>query len=207
MDSNQKRIESCKKVGGDEKRKGHSREAEFREKWGSPSSTTYKAEADEVITNEDFLNLLRTKLGYLKDGNTSIKGGKSMQFTLGNIPEITSAPNMLEAIQNREIWEKYLGKYHSRRPASILAYRGSTWVFFRMVDVIDFIGTCNWRLLSTGRLKGDFKDDSARGKKRAILTFEHRDGKHNSDFLGASCAMGVHFINILKKSIPFVEDK
>jgi len=204
MDSNQKRIESCKKVGGDEKRKGHSREAEFREKWGSPSSTTYKAEADEVITNEDFLKLLRTELGPLKDGNTSIKGGRSMQFTLGNIPEITNASNKLEAIKNRAIWEKYLGKYHSGRPATILAYKGDTWVFFRMVDVIDFIETCNWRLLSTGRLKGDFKDESARGKNRAIFTYEYR-ARHGSHFLGASGGQGVHFINILKKSIPFVE--
>ena len=204
MDSNQKRIESCKKVGGDEKRKGHSREIEFRERWGSPSETTYKAEADEVITNEDFLNLLRDKLGPLKDGNTSIKGGKSMQFTLGNIPEITNASNKLEAIQSRSIWEKYLGKYHSGRPASILAYCGASWVFFRMVDVIDFIGTCKWRLLSTGRLKGDFTDDSAKSKNRTIFTYEYRT-RHGSHFLGASGGQGIHFINILKKSIPFVE--
>lgn len=208
MNSNEKRINSCKLVGGNEKKKGHQREDDFELKWGSKTNTSYKAEADKVITDESFLDLLRNKLGDIVNGNTSIKGGRSIQFTLGNIPEISKSSNKLESIKQISIWQKYLGKYSSSKPASIMAYKGlKYWTFFRMIDIIEFIvEECIWRELPSSRLKGDFKDETSKNKKRTILTFEHRNGKHNSDFLGASGGQGIFFINILKQNIKFHEE-
>ena len=205
---NEKRIESCRKVGGHEKAKGHGREDIFEQRWGTQTKTTYKAEADKKITNQEFLENLRGILGPIETGNTSIKGGNSMQFTLGSIPELLPE-NKLEIIKDPKIFEKYLGKSESENPAHILAYKGPTyWIFFRMTDIINFITEkCSWRLLSTGRLKGDFVDTSSKSKKRAILTYEYRT-KHKSYFLGANGGQGKFFIQILKQNICYyqVED-
>jgi hypothetical protein len=205
MIGNDKRIESCRKVGGHEKAKGHRRENDFEERWGTKTNTTYKPEADKKITNQEFLTDLRGILGPIENGNTSIKGGSSMQFTLGSIPELLPE-NKLEIIKDPKIFEKYLGKSESENPAHILCYRGSTfWIFFRMTDVIKFIvEKCSWRLLSTGRLKGDFEDKSSKSKKRAILTYEYRT-KHKSYFLGASGGQGKFLIQLLKQNICYYQ--
>jgi len=74
-----------------------------------------------------------------------------------------------------------------------------------MIDVINFIvERCTWRLLSTGRLKGDFEDKSSKSKKRAILTYEYRT-KHKSYFLGASGGQGKFFIQLLKQNICYYQ--
>jgi hypothetical protein len=208
--ANDKRRSSCQKVGGEEKKKGHQRESDLEKRWGTASKISYKPEADKVITDDVFLGLLRDKLGYIKCGNTSIKGGKSIQFVLGKITELSSSTNKLDQMINNQeqILKKYLGKYESEKPAGILAYKGvKHWIFFRMEDVITFIvKNCKWRLLDTGRLKGDFEDKTSKLGKRAILTFEHRNGKHNSDFIGASGGQGIFLIQILRQNICFHEE-
>lgn len=201
MAANQKRIESCKKVGGEKKRIGHKREDVFGERWCDPSATTYKAEADKTITDEDMLGLLRTTLG-VSSGRCSIKSGKNLQFTLGNIREITEVEDKVGAISARAIWEKYLGKSESQSPADVLVYRdGDKWVFFNMHSVIDFIvGSCTWRMTESGRMKGDFKDSSKKGV-RQYLTYEYRQ-THKSYFLGANGNRGQAFIELLRQNLP-----
>ena len=205
MAANQKRIESCRKVGGEKKRTGHKREDVFGERWCDPSATTYKAEADKTITNEDMLGVLRTKLG-VSSGRCSIKSGKNLQFTLGRIPEVTDAEDKVSAIATRAVWEKYLGKSLSQTPADVLVYRDADrWVFFNMANVIDFIvGSCAWRMTGTGRMKGDFKDVSKKGM-RQYLTYEYRK-THKSYFLGANGNRGQAFIDLLRRNLPHHEE-
>lgn len=206
MAANQKRIASCKAVGGEKKRTGHKREDVFGERWCDPTSTTYKAEADKVVTNVELLTILREKLG-VTGGACSIKSGSNLQFTLGKIPEITEAENKVDAVGQRKIWEKYLGKSESQTPANVLVYRmKDSWVFFRMEDVIDYIvGSCTWRLTTTGRLKGDFEDGSRKGS-RQYLTYEYRE-THKSHFLGANGNRGKPFIELLMKKLKYHQEE
>jgi hypothetical protein len=205
MAANQKRIESCKKVGGEKKRTGHKREDVFGERWCDPSATTYKAEADKTITNEEMLSVLRTTLG-VSSGRCSIKSGKNLQFTLGKIPEITDVEDKVSAISVRAVWEKYLGKSESQSPADVLVYRDDDrWIFFNMRNVIDFIvSSCEWRMTDTGRMKGDFKDGSKKGV-RQYLTYEYRQ-THKSYFLGANGNRGKAFIEILQEKLPYYQE-
>lgn len=213
---NEKRKESCKQVGGAKKRTGHAREDMFNRQYGEGDAITYKAEADCVISLENpagaaLHSLLVKDLKLTKAPGSrlsaSLKSGKNLQFTLGNIPEITNAVDKVAAIQERSLWNKYLKKSDSARPADLLVYYddvATTWTFFNMDAVIDFIVTrATWRSLTTGRIKGNLPAENKKGF-RAILTYEYRQGKHNSHFLGANGNMGKHFIAILMKHLPSV---
>lgn len=203
---NDKRKASCKAIGSEKKKAGHKREELFGERFCDDKPITYKAESDKIITNQELLRKLSYEIGPLKDGATSIKGGNNIQFTLGRIPELTDpSVDKLSEISKRKIWEKYLGKYHSESPASILCYKSDNiWIFFNMNDVIEFIVTnVKWRLLNTGRIKGDFKDSSKKGLSQ-YLTYEYRR-THDSHFLGANGNRGRPFINLLKANIRFTE--
>jgi len=199
LTGNEKRKASCKAVGGEKKRTGHKREDVFGERFCDPTATTYKAEADKTITNKELLTTLNAKIGPLKTGATSLKSGKNLQFTLGNIPEITDADDKLAAMSKRELWEKYLAKSHSANPASVLCYKTETgWIFFNMGDVIDFIvAHATWRLLPSGRVKGDFNGTQ-------YLTYEYRT-THKSHFLGANGNKGKPFIALLKANLRSVD--
>jgi hypothetical protein len=207
LKGNDKRRESCKKMGSEKKKTGHKREEEFGELFCDPSNITYKAEADKTITNSALLDILRRKLGVLS-GRTSIKSGNNLQFTLGNIPEITNAEDKLQAISQVSVWNKYLGKNHSSAPADILSYRENrTWIFFNMHHVINFIvSSATWRIIDSGRIKGDFEDSSKKGKSQ-YLTYEYRSGK--GYFLGANGNRGKPFIVLLTKNLLYhiEEDK
>jgi hypothetical protein len=207
MDSNEKRKASCKAVGSDKKKTGHKREQDFGDRWCDDAPITYKAEADKVITNTDLLNHLRRVLGAPIIGRTSIKSGNNLQFTLGRIDEISNASDKLSAIQTKSFWNKYLGKSDSGSPADVLCYRDTnTWIFFAMQSVIDFIvKNAQWRLLESGRIKGDFL--TPRGRTQ-YLTYEYRT-THKSYFLGANGNKGRPFIDLLIANLPhFVaEDK
>jgi hypothetical protein len=199
LTGNEKRKASCKAVGGEKKRTGHKREDVFGERFCDPTATTYKAEADKTITNKELLTTLNAKIGPLKTGATSLKSGKNLQFTLGNIPEITDADDKLAAMSQRELWERYLAKSHSANPASVLCYKTETgWTFFNMDDVIEFIvAHATWRLLPSGRVKGDFNGTQ-------YLTYEYRT-THKSHFLGANGNKGKPFIALLKANLRSVD--
>jgi hypothetical protein len=202
---NDKRKASCKAVGSEKKRTGHKREDVFGARFCDPTSTTYKAEADKVITNAALLAQLNAEIGPLPSGATSIKSGNNLQFTLGRIPEINEASDKLAAIAARSIWEKYLGKCHSATPADVLCYKSETgWTFFNMSDVLDFIATrATWRELDTGRIKGDFADSSRAGSSQ-YLTYEYR-ATHGSHFLGANGNKGRVFIALLMANLRHVQ--
>jgi hypothetical protein len=205
LTGNEKRKASCKAVGSEKKKAGHKVEDLFGELFCDLSPITYKPEADKIITDEKLLMFLHKKIGLVSNGATSIKSSKNIQFTLGNIPEITSASDKLKAISERHIWEKYLGKSLSDVPASMLCYKDiDSWIFFNMKHVIDFITeNASWRLLKTGRIKGDFVDDSRKGKSQ-YLTYEYRS-THGSYFLGANGNKGQKFIELLMKNLLYVK--
>lgn len=201
LKGNDKRKASCKEVGAEKKRTGHTREDAFGALFCDPSATTYKAEADKTITNRDLLIQLNEAIGPLRSGATSIKSGNNLQFTLGRIPELVAAPDKINVIRQRALWEKYLAKSQSATPAAILSYKTDTsWVFFNMDHVIDFIvNNAEWRELPSGRIKGDFADTSRAGKSQ-YLTYEYR-ATHGSHFLGANGNKGKPFIRLLMANI------
>lgn len=199
LTGNEKRKASCKAVGSEKKRMGHRHEDTFGDRFCDPTAITYKAEADKNITNKNLLETLNTAIGPLKTGAASLKSGNNLQFTLGNIPEITDAEDKLSAMSKRSLWEKYLAKSHSANPASILCYKTDAgWTFFNMGDVLDFIvARATWRLLPSGRIKGDFNGTQ-------YLTYEYRS-THGSYFLGANGNKGKPFIALLKANLRSVD--
>jgi hypothetical protein len=67
---------------------------------------------------------------------------------------------------------------------------------FSLPDIINFIvDKCIWRKLKTGRIKGDFNDDSKKGISQYI-TYEYRN-THKSYFLGLNGGKGKKFIKLL----------
>lgn len=211
LKGNEKRKASCKAVGGAKKRAGHSHEADFNKFFGLGDQTeiTYKAEADCVISDSTasgsaLLKQLTDKFGPLPNHNLSLKSGKNLQFVLGNIPEITGATDKVAVMSQRSLWETYLGKSKSGSPAGLLVYRkGKHWTFFLMSNVLDHIvQKATWRLLPTGRMKGDFADSSPKGI-RQYLTYEFR-ATHKSHFLGANGGKGEQWIELLTASLPHV---
>lgn len=214
LKGNEKRKASCKAVGGDKKRSGHSKESLFNEQFGiAETEITYKAEADCTISadNENGAKLIATlkeKFGDCDGFGVSIKSGENLQFVLGKLPELAdkSKEEQLEAVSQKAIWDKYLAKSESSMPAYWLVYRVTNkkrWVFFKMSDVVNYIVTnCRWRVRDSGRLKGDFKDSSKKGS-RQYLTYEYRP-THKSHFLGANGGKGKEFIKHLVENITYL---
>ena len=217
LTGNEKRKQSCKEVGGEKKRKGHKREDDFKNQYNPTSlnePTEYKATSDTWIPSGlEITNLLCERFGMAADKNLYIsnKSGENIQFTLGQIPELSGEDN-LEWIQNadnsRALFNKYLKKVESARPADILVYKDNVaqkWLFFKMDDIIDFIvAKATWRKLETGRIKGNFDNDSKKGSAQ-YMTYEFRS-THKSYFLGLNGGKGIEFIHLLKKNIAFYED-
>jgi hypothetical protein len=201
--SNNKRIESCKKIGGYKKIKGHKRELDFRKQYGDIKNMKieYGATSDNIINNKSYIcKILLEKLN-VKNFNVSNKSGKNIQFTLGNIPELKDVD--ISNLENKEyirnIFNIYLKKSTSNNPADILVYKDTInkkWIFFNIDDIIEYIvNNCMWRKLLSGRIKGDFNDNSKKGK-RQYITYEYRT-RHKSYFLGLNGGKGIEFIKLL----------
>ena len=205
MNGNDKRIASCKAVGGDKKRSGHSLEHLHDSLFGEEQTTTStKAEADCRITKLEYLEEIRATFPDLKiDGHVSVKSGSNLQFTLGNIPEITDVEDKLASMKTPALWQKYLAKSESGKPCDLLTYfnrADQTWTYFAMNDIINFITTkSTWRSLSTGRIKGDFRDSSKKGYSQ-YLTYEYRP-THRSYFLGANGNKGKPLIRLFTSNL------
>jgi hypothetical protein len=211
---NDKRKESCKKVGGEKKRVGHNVEVEFLKQFNYPefmrhqkakeegkSLTEYGATSDTTIDeSHPVRNVLKDMLN-ITGVNVSNKSGKNLQFSLGNIPEFKQIENTTEI--NFEFVSNLLGKYlkknNSVKPVDILVYKYNTmnkWIFFNIIDIIKYIGEKGkWRKLESGRYKCDFNDGTKKGYSQYI-TYEYRDS-HKSYFLGANCGKGINLINLL----------
>tara|TARA_R110000796_G_scaffold250486_1_gene379510 strand:- start:1051 stop:1695 length:645 start_codon:yes stop_codon:yes gene_type:complete len=192
---------------------GHKREVVFNQKYGNPDDEINwsGASADCEIHDESLINILRRTIGFPGNG-VSLKGGNTIQIHLGNLPELTSKNKLIveknhkghtkvghginfseqvSVLKTKSFWNKYL------RKGDVLAYSydNGQHIFFNMDDVIDFIITeCEWRLLDTGRLKGDFFGHQH-------LTYEYRK-KKGLFVLGAHGGRkGKEFIELLKNKI------
>ena len=210
---------SSKKLGG------HKSEEVFNIRFGNKDAKiNYSgASSDCKITDEKIFSILKQKLN-VKSPNVSLKGGDTIQIHLGWFSELTDRDfwnaNLGEIEINGKIctssehgidfkdqekilrsysfWKKYLAK------GGILCYRDSEneWIFFNMDDVINFIiANFEWRLLETGRIKGD-----CNGKQ--YITYEYRSESHKQCFvLGAHGGKkGKEFIQLLIENIPFIKD-
>lgn len=215
---NEKRKESCKKVGAEKKQIGHEREKDFLKKYNPldlDKPTEYGATSDTSIcpTHSICKKLYET----IKPSNlyVSNKSGNNIQITLGNIEELkyidVNKLNNNDGDCVRNIFNKYLKKNRSSKPAGILAYKDTKnkkWIFFNTDDICGHIvKKCKWRKLESGRIKGDFDDDSKKGYSQYI-TYEYRK-THKSYFLGFNGNKGIKFINLLKHpehGIRYLED-
>lgn len=132
--------------------------------------------------------------------NVSNKSGNNIQFTLGQIIELKDIEiELLTKDKIINIFNKYLKKINSDKPVDLLVYKdtdNNRWIFFNIDDIINFIANeCIWRKLSSGRIKGDFNDNSRKGISQYI-TYEYRN-THNSYFLGLNGNKGKKFIELL----------
>jgi hypothetical protein len=132
-------------------------------------------------------------------------------MTLGRIPELDVEDNIAvleDKSKCRQIFEKYLKKSQSEKPADLLVYLDlihKKWLFFSMNDIINFIvDNGKWRKLKSNRIKGDFVNNS--GKWIQYITYEYRGSSHKSYFLGVNCGKGAKFIELLTHKIKYIAD-
>ena len=209
------------------KRRGHQKEAKFNDQFGSEKyKTNYtNVGADNYISKSNpFYSVLAEYFNIKseEDLSVSLKSSNTIQISLGNMPELTdrnklivssvkmsktgreatkvdhgiSFSNQIEVLKSRVFWNKYLKK------GEFLCYdSGDTYYFFLMDEVIHFIiENCNWRILDTGRLKGDFL---YKNKSKQFLTYEYRSEK-KSFVLGAHGGKkGKEFIELLKDNVKY----
>ena len=203
INGNDKRKISCKKVGGEKKRIGHEIEKEFTRQYNSndlDKPIEYGAKADTSIDiNHPICEILKQTLN-INGFNVSNKSGNNIQFTLGQIIELKDIEiELLTKDKIINIFNKYLKKINSDKPVDLLVYKdtdNNRWIFFNIDDIINFIANeCIWRKLSSGRIKGDFNDNSRKGISQYI-TYEYRN-THNSYFLGLNGNKGKKFIELL----------
>ena len=203
LNGNDKRKISCKKVGGEKKRIGHEIEKEFTRQYNSndlDKPIEYGAKADTSIDiNHPICEILKQTLN-INGFNVSNKSGNNIQFTLGQIIELKDIDiELLTKDKIINIFNKYLKKINSDKPVDLLVYKdtdNNRWIFFNIDDIINFIANeCIWRKLSSGRIKGDFNDNSRKGISQYI-TYEYRN-THNSYFLGLNGNKGKKFIELL----------
>ncbi len=200
---NDKRIASCKKIGGKKKALGHEIEKLFTKQYNNKAlnePTEYRPQADTKMNEEHPTYKKVKKELKLRGTSASNKSGMSIQCTLGNIPEMKNIEvHELTTQKVREIFDKYLKKSTSLVPANILVYCDNVtnkWIFFNMDDVVNYIAEkCIWRKLESGRIKGDFKDETKKGFSQYI-TYEYRTG-HKGYFLGFNGGKGKKFIELL----------
>jgi hypothetical protein len=142
-------------------------------------------------------------------GNVSLRVGKNWQFHLGEINEISSISAYSKSLKIKEIegkklicgkhnikwdeqlkelksysfWDKYFAKGSS---VFCFSNDSSEYFFFNFKDIINYIiENTEWRLLKTGRIKGDIL--LIDGSKKTIFTIEFRNESHKKCF-----AFGAH---------------
>ena len=206
------------------KKGGHKKEEEFNNKFGDSEAgiNSSGASADCYIERsnprgENLMESLEKAIGSTSN-SVSLKSSRTIQIHLGNLPELTdkksysvgkttkgetmvdhgiSFTNQKNQLTSKSFWDKYL------RKGDNLVYKQAdgSYVFFNMDDVIDFIVTkCTWRILPTGRLKGDFYDISTNSVKQ-YLTYEYRKGKKQFVLGAHGGSKGLQFIELLKLNL------
>ena len=223
-----KRVETGKKLGREWKEVGHANEFMFNAKFFKRQKLNFEgASADCLVNDKTFSSLAR--LG-VEGREVSLKSGSTAQFHLGLIEELSQKEHyrrslvtkilrgrpatcgthhlpwddQLLVLRSRSFWRKYLGKgdFYCQ-----LERDKASYTFFSMERVISFIiENTQWRLLETGRIKGDLPVKQKKGgfRYRAVITFEFRPEK-TCFVLGANGGQnGYLFCDILKQHIDFV---
>lgn len=217
------------------KKNGHQREQKFNDFFGNNDKINYSgASSDCCLSLQNNSELIEKLNKYLlvpkQDLGVSVKGGTTIQFHLGKLPELTSSKfsisknekghtvfdhgitfqQQLNALTSVNFWNKYLKK------GDVLCYDDDlgTRYFFNMDSVIQWIiKNVNWRILDTGRIKGDIFDKKSNKLKQGIITYEYRKEEHKKSCVIGACggknnnANGIRFITFLKEDVPFVEVK
>ncbi len=188
-------------LGRQKKRRGHAIEESFRKQFGSVlDSTRFLCGSDNTIRRRHpIIQRLVTELK-VNGLEVSNKSGKNIQFTIGQIPQWThvDAETLHSYAFNEHTFQKYLKKMYTDTPCDMLVYydeQDGQWIFFNMDVIVRFIAdNVYWRILPSGRIKGDFFG-------RQYLTYEYRV-THRSYFLGANGNRGELFIRLLQQHIP-----
>ena len=202
---------------------GHAEERTFNAFFGNKDSrdTNFSdASADNYISNEKHQKELKEKFGSLENFSVSLKSGKTWQFHLGRIEELSpldqikitkTSKNKTKVVhkltfdeqkkilQNYSFWDKYLGK------GSLLCYndKEKKYTFFLMSDVINFITSkTKWALIETGRIKGHLEKQ---GKSRSVITFEYRKDKKQFVLGAHGGKAGFLLFEILYENLDFYE--
>ena len=100
LKGNDKRKESCKKIGGEKKRIGHDIEVEFMKQFNNPefirhqkakeegkNTIEYGATSDTIIDESHPVRDVLKDILSITGVNVTNKSGSNIQFVLGNIPE------------------------------------------------------------------------------------------------------------------------
>jgi len=235
---NIKRVQSMSKKGREVKESGHAWEVVFNAYFHKRQGVLNLSGASNDCFITDIKSLEKLKPLNVEGFRVSLKSGNTWQFHLGAIPELSDKNYYLnslrkviqpgkkkeetcgthhipfekqkEVLTDPNFWWSYFGK------GDYLCYtnRVGQWRFFAMRDVINFIiNNTSWRLIHTGRIKGDLlkeikkKDGSTIIRKYSVITFEYNE-KKNSFFLGAcggqgEGANGFRLMQILSDNIPF----
>jgi hypothetical protein len=221
MDSNQ---------AGAVKNAGHAAEVTFNSLFGQKSTKTMNfsgAGADCLVSKPNYTEVLGKELN-VNQFTVSLKAGKTWQFHLGVLPELSDKDlyistlnvkikgsknitcgvhsitweNQLKVLKSKSFWDQYFKK------GELLCYfTEDEYFFFKMDDVINFIiSNFSWRLLETGRIKGDILDKNNKLQKGRI-TFEFRDDDTKKCFvLGAHGGQNGHkLFLILKDKLKYVK--
>ena len=161
----------------------------------------------EIYVKKDSYPEISKSIGI--EGKLMLRVGKNWQFHLGDLPEIGSIKffeksikkininnkiiecgsydkvwgSQVDQLRSVSFWEKYFSKGHH-----IFCFSNDNYeyFFFNIQDMVQYIITnTKWRLLETGRIKGDlFLED---GSSITIFTIEFRNESHKKCF-----AFGAH---------------
>lgn len=199
------------------KKMGHNAEVQFNFLFGDKSLEELNfsgASEDCIIEKEQFVQRIQNDLNYFEDYlSVSLKSGKTWQFHLGKIDEISTIEyikehihtkvfengkeltivkysktfeEQLNQLKSKSFWEKYLKK------GNILCYNDTkgNYTFFEMDKVIDaIINGFDWRILESGRIKGDCEINGKLCK--GVITLEYRNEDHKKSLvLGSSGGSG-----------------
>ena len=142
-------------------------------------------------------------------GIVSLRVGKNWQFHLGEINEISSIiyyskslkeiefdgkklicgthnitwEDQLKHLKSYSFWDKYFAKGSN---VFCFSNDNTEYFFFNVRDIINYIiENTSWRLLKTGRIKGDLS--LTEQSKKTIFTIEFRNESHKKCF-----AFGAH---------------
>jgi hypothetical protein len=219
--------------GNDYKKIGHNAERLFNAIFGDAAAEiSYTKEVpDSIITRPEHHKVIK-KLCQ-ETPTVSLKGSNTWQIHLGRIEELTdidiwnktfggkvdlrgkkascgehgiSWKKQETMLARREFWERYFKK------GNLLCYYNKLgqWTFFNFDAVIGYIvANAKWRLLPTGRIKGNFENEKGKTIK-GVLTYEYRAESHKKCFvLGAhggtkQSANGLRLFKLLQSHIPSV---